>query len=117
MFFCFIHFVVCCGWNILYSFTYVNKFNEVIIPFDPNRKYRIIINSSYHYVKDTNLKSTPENQNCIAKDFLSKFKISFGIYEVSDSFLLFDDFTKIKNKQQLTQINNHMCDLISEPQR
>jgi len=98
----------------LYSFTYVNKFNEVIIPFDPNRKYRIIINSSYHYVKDTNLKSTPENQNCIAKDFLSKFKISFGIYEVSDSFLLFDDFSKIKNKQQLTQINNHMCDLISE---
>ena len=98
----------------LYSFTYVNKFNEVIIPFDPNRKYRIIINSSYHYVKDTNLKSTPENQNCIAKDFLSKFKISFGIYEVSDSFLLFDDFSKIKNKQQLTQINNHMCDLISD---
>jgi hypothetical protein len=98
----------------LYSFTYVNKFNEVIIPFDPNRKYRIIINSSYHYVKDTNLKSTLENQNCIAKDFLSKFKISFGIYEVSDSFLLFDDFSKIKNKQQLTQINNHMCDLISD---
>ena len=98
----------------LYSFTYVNKFNEVIIPFDPNRKYRIIINSSYHYVKDTNLKSTPENPNCIAKDFLSKFKISFGIYEVSDSFLLFDDFSKIKNKQQLTQINNHMCDLISD---
>ena len=98
----------------LYSFTYVNKFNEVIIPFDPNRKYRIIINSSYHYVKDTNLKSTPENQNCIAKDFLSKFKISFGIYEVSDSFLLFDDFSKIKNEQQLTEITNHMCDLISD---
>ena len=98
----------------LYSFSYVNKFNEVIIPFDPNRKYRIIINSSYHYVKDTNLSPSAENPNCIAKDFLSKFKISFGIYEVSDSFLLFDDFSKIKNTQQLTQITNRMCDLISD---
>jgi hypothetical protein len=98
----------------LYSFTYVNKFNEVIIPFDTNKKYRIIINSSYHYVKDTNLKPSPENPNCIANDFLSKFKISFGIYEVSDSFLLFDDFSKIKKKEQLTEITNHMCDLISD---
>jgi len=98
----------------LYSFTYVNKFNEVVIPFDPNKKYRIIINSSYHYVKDTNLKPTSENPNCIANDFLSKFKISFGIYEVSDSFLLFDDFNKIKNKQQLTKIIQRMCDLITD---
>ena len=82
----------------LHSFTYVNKFGETIKPFDINKKFRLIINSSYHYVKNTNLKPTLDNPNCIANEFLSKFKISFGIYEVSNSFILYKDFDKLDKK-------------------
>ena len=62
----------------LHSFTYVNKFGETIKPFDINKKFRLIINSSYHYVKNTNLKPTLDNPNCIANEFLSKFKILYA---------------------------------------
>jgi len=97
--------------NKLYLFTYVNKYKEVIKPFDINKKFRLILNSSYHYVKDTNLKSTLDNPNCIANTFLSKFKISFGIYEVSDSFILYKNFNKL-NKNNFVSIIKIMSNLI-----
>ena len=82
----------------LYNYSYINKFGDRIYPFNKYNKYRIIINSSYHYVKDTSLLSNKSNPNCISDKFLSKFKLCFGIYQVSSNCLLYNEFQSICNQ-------------------
>lgn len=100
--------------KMLMEFKYYNKFQEPIYPFHPSNKYRIIINSSYHFVKDTSLKPTLDNPNCVANGFLAKFKLSFGIYQVSNNSILHKNFLKIKENDGLKTISTNMFKLIKE---
>jgi hypothetical protein len=98
--------------RMLLDFKYYNKFKEVIYPFYPSNKYRIIINSSYHFVKDTSLRPTPENPNCLAKSFLAKFKLSFGVYQVSNNYVSHDQFLKLKENKKFDIIIDKMCEIL-----
>ena len=98
----------------LYNYSYINRFEDRIYPFNKYNKYRIIINSSYHYVKDTSLLSNKSNPNCISDKFLSKFKLCFGIYQVSSNCLLYNEFQSICNQVKKTNtIISNISTLIS----
>jgi hypothetical protein len=98
--------------KMLMNFKYYNKFQEVIYPFLSSNKYKIIINSSYHFVKDTSLNPTEDNPNCVANGFFSKFKLSYGIYQVSNNSINFKNFCIIKNNS-LKEIASQMHNILT----
>lgn len=98
--------------NMLLEFKYLNKFKESVYPFHSSNKYKIIINSSYHFVKDTSLTPTDNNPNCLAKGFLDKFKLSFGIYKVSNNFVLHEKFITIKKNNKFDLIGHKMYEIL-----